>query len=467
MSFWHHMKVIRHSWKAETDRRSKLQGVRKRGQETEFLPEALEIVETPPSPIGRLVMWVIFLAFILAIIWSIWGRIDIVATAQGKVVPSGQTKTIESPESGLVRTIYVKNGDKVTAGDILLELDKTISTADTDAVKNEIQQARTKAEIARGVIRYIETGRIHFDAPEGLPDSITKISHRQLGARIRAYQEERKLLNDERNRAQAGRSAISQEISKLNDTIPLQERRLTSLRQLASEGLAPKMNVLELEEQLLSRRRDLMIAKEREAELLAGVSASERRLSLVREQLRRDALGELAEAEAFIVDREEAQKKAVARSAWQTVKSPVDGTVLGLQVFTIGEVVEPGAPLLLIAPADDELVVEAMILNKDIGFVRVGDKVSVKLEAYPFNRYGLVEGSLDIISADAIPDERVGLVFPARVTLSKEHVGEGEFRRELQAGMNATAEVKTGDRRIIDFILSPIAKASKEAARER
>lgn len=467
MSFWQHMKVIRHSWRAETVRRKNLKGVRRRGQETEFLPEALEIVETPPSPIGRLVLWVIMLAFVLAIAWSIWGKIDIVAVAQGKVVPSGQTRTIEAPESGLVRTIHVKNGDTVRAGDILIELDQTISNADTDTVRNERLQASTRAELARGVIRYLERGISRFDAPEGLSEPVRLVSERQLRARISAYNEERMLLGDEENRTKSSRAGIREEISKLTDTLPLQQQRLDSLKQLASEGLAPQMQVLQLEEELITRQRDLRIAKERLAEVDSGVAVSHRRLMLIREQLRRDALGELAEAEALIADREEAEKKALARNDWQTIKAPVDGIVLGLQVFTLGEVVEPGAPILLIAPSDDELIVEAMILNKDIGFVRTGDTVSVKLEAYPFNRYGLVEGTLEIISADAIPDERVGLIFPARISLSKSYVGEGEFRREVQAGMNATAEIKTGDRRIIDFILSPIAKASKEAARER
>ena len=467
MSLWSHMKVIAMSWRDETERRKNLKGVRKRGQETEFLPEALEIVETPPSPFGRLVLWVIMLAFVLALIWSIWGRIDIVATAQGKVVLSGQTKTIEAPEAGLVRAIHVKNGDTVKAGDILFELDKTISSADSDAVKNEVLQAETRAQLAKGILDYLKTGRIHFERPKAISEAVAQVSERQLSSRIQAYREEMFLFEEEQRKAEAGRAAILQEIGKLNQTLPLLRQRQASFRQLVNEGLAPQLDALRLQEEVITRERDLRIAKSRLSELGANVAVTRRRLKLLKEQLRRDALDELAEAEAMKADRTEAEKKAQARNSWQTIRSPVDGTVLGLQVFTIGGVIEPGAPLALIAPIGDELIVEAMILNKDIGFVREGDKVSVKLEAYPFTRYGLVEGTLDIISADAMPDERVGLVFPARVTLKHAYVGEGELKRELTAGMNATAEIKTGDRRIIDFILSPIAKAGSEAARER
>ena len=467
MGFGHHLKVIGASWKAETARRKGLKGYRRRGAETQFLPEALEIVETPPSPIGRLVMWMILLAFTLAIIWSIWGKIDIVATAQGRVIPNGQTQTVEAPETGIVKQINVRNGDKVRAGDILLELDATIASADSDAVDNELKQAETRAAIARGLITFLDRGNIWFQRPEGISDAVANVSRRQLTSRVRAYQEEQMLLTEERVRLQAGKKGVLKEISKIRDTLPLMQRRMNSYQKLANEGLAPRVEALRLQEELISRERDLEIAEGRILETDSAVAAAERRLLLLERQFRRDALTELAEAEAIKSDRQEAMKKASIRNSWQTIRAPVDGTIVGTQVYTIGDVIEPGAPLMMIAPKNEELIVEAMILNKDIGFVRVGDPVSVKLEAYSFTRYGLIEGELSMISADAIIDERLGPIFPAEVKLSKPYVGEGDLKRPIQSGMNATAEVKTGDRRIIDFILSPIAKASKEAARER
>ena len=467
MGFGHHLKVIGASWRAETKRRKGLKGRRRRGAETEFLPEALEIVETPPSPIGRLVMWVILLAFTLAIVWSIWGKIDIVATAQGRVIPTGQTQTVEAPETGIVKQINVRNGDKVRAGDILLELDATIASADSVAVDNELKQAETRAAIAKGLINFLNNGNIWFKRPEGISDAVSNVSQRQLASRVRAYDEERMLLLEERVRIEATKKGVLKEISKIKDTLPLMQRRMNSYQSLANEGLAPRVEALRLQEELISRERDLEIAQGRVIETDSAIAAADRRLLLLSKQFRRDALTELAEAEAIKSDRQEAMKKASIRNSWQTIRAPVDGTIVGTQVFTIGDVIEPGAPLMMIAPENEELIVEAMILNKDIGFVRVGDPVSVKLEAYSFTRYGLIEGELTMISADAIMDERLGPIFPAEVKLSKPYVGEGNLKRSIQSGMNATAEVKTGDRRIIDFILSPIAKASKEAARER
>jgi len=467
MGFGRHMKVIAASWRSETKRRKTLKGTRKRGTETEFLPEALEIVETPPSPFGRLIMWVILLAFVLAILWSIFGRIDIVATAQGRVIPKGQMQTVEAPETGIVKNIYVRNGDSVKAGDILIELDATLASADSGTVDNELRQAYTRAAIAQGLLGYLENGDQRFERPDGISDGVANVSLRQLKSRINAFQAQRLLLLDERNRSDAAQQGVIREIAKIRETLPLMRERMQSYQKLAQEGLAPRVEALRLQEELISREKDLQIAEGRLIETKSALSAANRRLLLASQEFRREALTELAEAEALKSDRLEARKKADIRNSWQTLRAPVDGEIVGTQVYTIGDVIEPGTPLMMIAPKDQELIVEAMILNKDIGFVRIGDEVAIKLEAYPFTRYGLIEGELSMVSADAMMDERLGPVFQAEVILSKPYVGEGELKRDIKSGMNATAEVKTGDRRIIDFILSPISKASSEAARER
>lgn len=157
---------------------------------------------------------------------------------------------------------------------------------------------------------------------------------------------------------------------------------------------------------MITRGRDLEIAQGRMGEANSSIAAADRRTLLLGKQLHRDALAELAEAEAVKSDRQEAMKKAEIRNSWQIIRAPVDGTIVGSQVFTIGDMIEPGALLMMIAPQNEDLIVEAMILNKDIGFVKEGDEVVVKLEAYPFTRYGLIEGELSMISADAMMDER-------------------------------------------------------------
>lgn len=467
MSFWSHMRIIGSSWKAETKRRKSLSGTRKRGSETAFLPEALEIVETPPSPIGRTIMWAILLFCVLAVAWSVWGRIDIVATAPGQVVAKGQSRVVEAREMGVVTKINVRNGDSVKAGDVLVELDETISSADTGAVENELRQAGVRAALAEGILSYLKNGSRKLSLPEDLPADLADVSRRQLQSRILAFEQEERTLLDEVGRAEAARESAKREISRIEDTLPLIRGRYESYKRLADEGLAPKIEAMRLQEELLTREKDLDITRGRFAETLKSLEGASSRQRLLRTQLRRDALAELGEAEAIKADRTEAKRKANLRDTWQIIRAPVDGVIMTSTVTTIGEVVEPGNPIMMIAPADDKLIVRASILNKDIGFVKVGDPVSIKLEAFPFTRYGLVEGTLTMIAADAEIDERMGPIFPAEVELKTSWLGEGEFKRELQLGMNATAEIKTGDRPIYDFILSPIAKRTQEAARER
>lgn len=467
MSFLSHMKMIGVAWRAESKRRKSLSGTRKRGAETAFLPEALEIVETPPSPIGRLILWAIMIFSVLAVVWSIWGRIDIVATAPGQIAAKGQSRVVEAREMGVVAQIKVRNGDNVKEGDILVELDKTLSTADTSVVENELRQAEIRAALANGILSYLRTGRRALDLPDNVANELADVSERQLQSRIRAFDQEEQTLKDEVERALSAVESAQREVARLEDTLPLLRDRYTSYSRLADEGLAPKIEKLRLQEELVTREKDLDIAMGRQDEATKSVQTAQSRLRLLRRQLERDALAELGEAEAIKSDRLEAKRKASLRDSWQTIKAPVDGIVMSSTVTTIGEVIEPGNPIMLIAPSRDKMIVNATILNKDVGFVRLGDSVSVKLETFPFTRYGLIEGKLTMISADAVIDERLGPVFPAEVELSKTWVGEGEFRRDIQLGMNATAEIKTGDRPIYDFILSPIAKRTKEAARER
>lgn len=467
MSFLSHMKMIGVAWRAESKRRKSLSGTRKRGAETAFLPEALEIVETPPSPIGRLILWAIMIFSVLAVIWSIWGRIDIVATAPGQVAAKGQSRVVEAREMGVVAQINVRNGDNVRKGDILVELDKTLSTADTSVVENELRQAEIRAALANGVLSYLRSGRRTLELPDNISAELEDVSHRQLQSRIRAFDQEEQTLKDEVERALSATESAEREVNRLKETLPLLRDRYTSYSRLADEGLAPKIEKLRLEEELVTREKDLDIALGRRDEATKSVQTAQSRLKLIRRQVERDALAELGEAEAIKSDRLEAKRKASLRDSWQTITAPVDGVVMSSTVTTIGEVIEPGNPIMLIAPSRDKMIVNATILNKDVGFVRIGDEVSVKLETYPFTRYGLIEGTLTMISADAVIDERLGPVFPVEVELSQTWLGEGEFRRDIQLGMNATAEIKTGDRPIYDFILSPIAKRTKEAARER
>lgn len=255
---------------------------------------------------------------------------------------------------------------------------------------------------------------------------------------------------------------------RYEETLPPAREQLTARQELERRGLAPRLRVLEQEERYISLSRELSAERFRQAEARSQVTMLDREMNQAAEAFRGEAAREKSEAEAVVATRTESLTKADQRQSLQRLVSPVSGTVNEVSVTTLGEVAEAGQPLVTVVPQGEAIVVEAFILNRDVGFVRRGARTIVKLEAYPFTRYGSLEGVVEHISPDAIVDEQRGLVFPARVRLTKTQLGlaAGE-NAVLSPGMSATVEVVTGRRRVIDFLWSPVAKALGTAGRER
>lgn len=465
MSVTKHWRVLRESWAAENARRKA--GVRE-WREKAFLPAALEIAETPPSPIGRLILWTIIAAGIAALLWSIFSFVDVVAVGEGRIVPRGRLRSVEAAEAGVIRAINVREGEYVSAGDPLIELDPTFATADADTARSELATARLTRARADALLNWVATGRLVFVAPEGA-DAPAAAAERQLvEARIREHQANLSALAARRAGAQAAAATSAENVARYEETLPLARQQLTARQDLERRGLAPRLRVLEQEERYIGLSRELEAERHRLSEARSQIAMIEGERAQAREVFRGDAAREKAEAEAIVATRTESLTKADQRQSLQRLRAPVSGTINEVSVTTLGEVAEAGQALVTIVPEGEDLIVEALILNRDVGFVRSGARVIVKLEAYPFTQYGSLEGRVEHISPDATVDEARGLVFPARIRLTQTglRLGAGE-RAALQPGMAATVEVVTGRRRVIDYVLSPIAKAVGTAGRER
>jgi hemolysin D len=462
--FGRHLGAIGDAW-ADENRRRKTE--RRRRTETAFLPAALEILETPPNPLGRTVLWVIMALMTAAIVWAIFGQVDMVAVADGRVISRERLKAIEAAETGVVRAVHVREGDRVAAGDPLIELDPTYADADVETARTELETARLARARAMALLAYIDGAEAGFETPEGAAPAAAAAEARVVLARNQALEARAESLRSREASARAEAEIAAQEMLKLQEVLPLLERRLDARRQLAAQGLTPELQVVELEELRVAYVRDVEVRRAERDRALYDAEGVARELDQARQEFRATAAAELAEAEAIVAAREETVRKAETRAARQTLVSPVDGIIQEIAITTIGELAEAGAPLMTIVPLGDELIVEAMLLNRDVGFVRVGDPVVVKLEAYPFTRYGYLEGEVEHVSPDAIPDERRGLVFPVRVTIASSTLSIGDREPALIPGMAATAEVVTGRRTVMSYLLDPIARATAEAGRER
>lgn len=490
-AFSKHWQVLRESWSAQNEADK---AFRPR-EEHEFLPAALEIMEKPPSPGMRWLLWLTCGLFVLALIWAIFGKVDVVAVAAGKTVPGGNVKLVQPIEIGAVRAIHVRNGQFVRAGQLLIELDPTLASADRAQSAQALQSAQVIQARNDALLAHMEGRPARFVAPLGTPANIVRTEQAYVRAAIAQFEAERATLAQQRAERNAELAASQAAVAKLREALPYLERQLSARKELADKGYFSKLKLLEYEQLRTEHLRDIDIQTANAAKARAAIGTLDAQLRSLRENFGKTAVTDLAEANDKAGLAGEELRKAERRRQYQELRAPVDGVVQQLAVSTVGGVVQPAQPLMVIVPCSraeaggaagcaSGVSVEAFVQNKDIGFVRVGQRVAVKLEAFNFTDYGMVEGTVATISRDAIDQSQQpagtvrddngrpvqpGLVYAARITL---HCVPGDAARtvlcdRVRPGLAVQAEIKTGVRRIIQYLLSPISQAVNEAGRER
>ena len=451
--------------------------------ELAFLPAALEIQETPPLLMGRNILWAIMLFFIIAIAWSSVGEVDIVGVAQGKIIPSGNVKIIQPLETGVVRNIYVKEGDQVEAGQELIELDTTLAGADHESIKEQLLTHKLdrmrllmilEALGDRGEDIGDNEAFPQFPTPNPYPLISTEATPGQINLQkervtkqMNEHQARVEALKDEKRQRQAERNAISQRIQQLDATIPLISERAKSLEEMAKKNMVPRVQWLELEQERIEQVKERDVQKNNLSSLEASIANINQRLNAQKAEFETGLLTELADAENRIAAFEQEKVKAEKRVTLQKLVAPVSGKVHRLAVHTIGGVVTPAQELMHIVPDEDAIEVEAWLPNKDIGFVHDGQKAEVKVETFPFTKYGLIDAEILNVSNDATPDERLGLVYAMRVKMYQTTMKVKDKIVNLSPGMAVTVEVNMGKRRLIEFLLTPLLKYKNESVRER
>lgn len=458
-----HWDVLREAWSLETARKKRA----KQYEEKDFLPAALEIMEKPPSPVGRAVFWGLIVFISIALIWSIFGRVDVVATAPGRLIPRERVKTIQPVEIGKVVAIHVTDGQAVKQGDVLIELDPSISNAEEGQARQSLMVASINAARQQALLDYLTTGTLEFNLPDSVPLGIALTQQKLIEASINEYEAQLAALMQQRAEGLADLAVVEREIAKLEQTLPLIEEQVNARAQLLEKGLTSRLLFLELRERFVTNQQNLAIQEKQHEKTQAALKSLDKQVEQLKSEFAKTVIIDLAEATNEETLRREELKKASTRTGLQKLIAPVDGVVQQLAVHTVGGVVQPAEPLMLIVPGDGELVVEATIFNKDIGFVNQGDPVEVKLEAFPFTKYGVIDGILEDVSKDAIQDEELGLIYQGRVKLMRSTIDVNGKEVNLSPGFAATAEIKTGNRRIIEFLIAPLLRYKDEAFRER
>lgn len=463
------MNALTHHWTAIRDaldnERARSRRVL-RTEETDFLPAALEVVERPVSPTARVTAWLLLGLLAVALLWLVLGRVDVVASAPGKLVPADDVKLIQPGAAGIVHAILVRDGQSVRAGQPLVELDPTVSDADAAQASKALETAMLDAARLRAVLSALDGQGLRFTPPTGTTADVAATQIALARAQLAEIQAASRTHTADTQVALAARAEAQIEAAKLTETLPLLDEQIAANEKLLEKGYVSKLRVIEMRRQRLSaaRDRDAALATARKADAQIAVTSGNSSQSTAEARAR--VLADLTKAESDARQREEELTKATKRSSLQRLVSPVDGTVTQLAVHTVGGVVEAAKPIMVIVPARGKLVAEVAIANKDVGFVSAGQPVALKIEAFPFTRYGAVEGRLEQISSDAIQDDKRGLIYTARVALDHTTIQRDGATVALTAGMAVTADIRTGRRSLASYLLSPVDEIRRTAARE-
>lgn len=462
----------------------------------EFLSPADELTMSPPSPIRLGLSSAIAMLFTVGLAIMCICSIDIYAVAQGRVQPAGRSKVIQPLYSGTVRTIYVQNGAVVKAGDTLVALDPTEATADSDAANMRL--GALTAEIARrkAALDAIRANQVQkspeITFPAGVNAYLETRERQVLEADFGRLVASLALLQAKLEENTAQRRSLTATIASHKQVMSVLTSRLNMRSNLERDGWESHASVLDAEETL---NREQATIRSEEGDLIQSIAAAttlRRQKAETVAEFRSTYMQDLDKAEKDRDDSEQQAVKAHSKVDYTKMVAPVDGSVQQVAVTTIGQVVSPGQQLMIVVPKHAQLEVLTLIENKDIGFVELGQPVVIKIDAYPFTRYGTISGKVTKISRDAVEDSEIqaqsdtdpkpiqgdsgvaaqvpkvqNLVYPVTVALDSTTLMVDGKPSSIVPGMSATVEIKTGRERVIQYILSPILTVTSEAMHER
>jgi hemolysin D len=468
--------VFRLAWQ----HREQLDPPQRQSHELAFLPANLELTETPVHPAPRWLLRILMATVVIVVLLAGFGRLDIVSVAPGKLVPNANVKVIQPATTGVVRSILVQDGQRVEAGQLLMELDPTQAAADADKAHVGKLDAMLAAARAQALLSAQQRGAGQGNrnaGAEGLDDiRVAQIpgiaADRQQEAQHfaqGAYNEYRAKLGSLTaglHKRQAELATTREEIQKLTQTAPIARQQADDYKALVKGNYVGTHEYLAKEQTAIEQAQELAAQKSHAQELQAGIEEQQHDIDTITATFRKDQLDALDKAQQQLSQTRTEETKADAHQRLTLLNAPVAGTVQQLNVHTVGGVVTTAQALMEIVP-DDTLEVDANVSNKDIGFVNVGQTAIVKVETFPYTRYGFLTGTVTKVSNDATQDKKQGLVFKATVKLPTNRMRVENKWINLTPGMQVTAEIKTGRQRVWEYFLSPLVQTAGESLRER
>jgi hemolysin D len=439
----------------------------------DFHPGLIRLQRTPPNPLGRWMLWTV-LAFLFALLaWATFARLDIVAVAEGKLVPDSYVKIVQPVDAGVVKEILVREGEHVKAGQVLLRMDPALSDSDLKTLAADVQNRRMAVHRIDAQL----AGASFTRRKDESPDLFAQV-HAQFEANRQAYEnslaQERALLD----KANFDLHAAEQIKRKLMQTLPHYREQEAAYEKLTRDGFAGRLMYTDKQRERIEKEQDLQAQEAAIAAAQAARAQQERKIAQITADYRRQLLTERVDVTAQLDKAGQDLAKQQHRNAYLELRAPQDGVVKDLATHTVGTVASPGTILMTLVPNNERLLAEVWLRNDDIGFVHVAQPVRLKLSTYLFQKYGMVQGEIEQVAADsaeisagtAAPASRANagaLAYKALVSLKSQHLESDGVAHRLAPGMQVSAEIHLGTRTVLEYLLSPVQKAWHEAGRER
>ena len=431
-----------------------------KAHEAEFLPAALALQHAPVSPAGRWVARILMGLVLAVVIWSLLGQIDIVVTVTGKVVPSDRTKTVAAVEVAVVRALHVKNGQTVHAGDVLIELDTSESDAEHDKAHGDAQVATLQVARSKALIDAVR----HSTPPRMPPrDSLA------IEVTPEQWREAAGQLDSQWRDFYAKRVRFDGQIAQFAKDLPLLTQRAKDYKELLKDHDVAEHAWIEKEQARIDRAGQLSDAQNQRQALIT--------------QTIKEASDAQTDGQKLAASSAQDARRASEHSRHLSLTAPVDGTVQQLTVYTVGTAVPAAQPLMQIVPEDGTVEIEAYLENKDMGFVIEGQSAAVKIDAFEYTKYGTVDAHVTHVSHDAVVQDKPletgddhsvadaprksSLQYVVKLTLDQSNIFVDGKDMPITAGMSVSAEIRTGTRRVIEYVLSPLIRHAHEALKER
>ncbi len=430
-----------------------------------FSTAAIALRQQPPARIARMVTFSICAMAATAMVYASVASMDIVVTAQGRIMPSGRAKVIQPLEAGVIKSIYVRDGQTIRAGDMLLELDATATGADRDRLQREYQE--TQVDVMR--LSALLSGKEAWTQSGDLPPAMLANQQAVLASKRSEQDSRMAALDADIARRTADRDAIAANLHQLRNSLPLVRKKHDMREELATTGHIAPTGVIETRLVLLNMEKEVAVLGNRLNESSASLNASIQQRKQAHSEFRARASAELVDATRKSDAARQELVKATQRRDLQVMRSPIDGVVQQLAVTTLGGVVTQAQALMTIVPRNATLEVDAQVMNRDIGHIKVGQRVINKVETFDFTRFGYIEGTVQWVGTDAVNDQKLGPVYPVRIQLQKAETpyAVNGLRGAVTAGMTVTSDIRTGERRIIDYFIAPMLRYKQESLRER